>query len=60
MAKLSKDMRSKVAEWNGKGYIVRYGRVRFVVAWKAKDAPETAVLLPDIVLERYVLAHDGV
>ena len=55
MAKLSKDMRSKVAEWNGKGYIVRYGRVRFVVAWKAKDAPkdapETAVLLPDIVLE---------
>lgn len=64
VAKLSKDMRSKVAEWNGKGYIVRYGRVRFVVAWKAKDAPkdapETAVLLPDIVLERYVRAHDGV
>ena len=64
VAKLSKDMRSKVAEWNGKGYIVRYGRVRFVVAWKAKDAPkdapETAVLLPDIVLERYVQAHDGV
>lgn len=64
MAKLSKDMRSKVAEWNGKGYIVRYGMVRFVVAWKAKDAPkdapETAVLLPDIVLERYVQAHDGV
>lgn len=64
VAKLSKDMRSKVAEWNGKGYIVRYGRVRFVVAWKGKDAPkdapETAVLLPDIVLERYVRAHDGV
>lgn len=58
VAKLSKDMRSKVAEWNSKGYFVRYGTVRFVVAWKSKDAPkdapETAVLLPDIVLERYM------
>ena len=64
VAKLSKDMRSKVAVWNSKGYFIRYGRVRFVVAWKGKDAPkdapETAVLLPDIVLERYVRAHDGV
>lgn len=37
-----------------RGYEVKSASVRFVVAWKPKDAPkeeaETAVLLPDLVL----------
>ena len=41
-------------ELNEKGYSVKSASVRFVVAWKAKDAPkeeaETAVLLADLVL----------
>ncbi len=39
-------------KWEAKGYQVKSASVRFVVAWKGKDAAkeeaETAVLLPDI------------
>lgn len=52
VAKLSKNMQSSLLEWQEKGYIVKSAFVRFVVAWKPKDAPkeesETAVLLVDL------------
>lgn len=55
VAKLSQDMQKKeLSEWQERGYEVKSASVRFVVAWKAKDAPkdgpETAVLLADLVL----------
>ena len=52
VAKISSAMREKLAEWESKGYCVQEASVRFIVAWKAKDAPsekaESAVILPDI------------
>ena len=49
-------MMAKLAEWNEKGYNVKGASVRFIVAWKPKDAPkeesETAVLLADLYLVR--------
>lgn len=54
VAKLSQKMQSRLLELNEKGYSVKSASVRFVVAWKAKDAPkeeaETAVLLADLFL----------
>lgn len=54
VARLSQSMQKKLAEWKERGYKVKSASVRFVVAWKPKDAPkeeaETAVLLPDLVL----------
>ena len=54
VAKLSQNMQTTLSEWQEKGYKVKSASVRFVVAWKAKDAPknepETAVLLADLVL----------
>ena len=54
VARLSQNMQKKLAEWQERGYRVKSASVRFVVAWKPKDAtkeePETAVLLPDLVL----------
>lgn len=54
VAKLSTNMQSVLSEWYDKGYDVHSASVRFVVAWKPKDAPreepETAVLLIDLVL----------
>lgn len=54
VAKLSRDMQEKLLDWNKKGYNVKDASVRFVVAWKPKDAAkeekETAVLLIDLVL----------
>jgi ATP-dependent DNA helicase RecQ len=47
-------MQATIASWKEKGYSVRSASVRFVVAWKPKDAPkdesEYAVLLIDVVL----------
>ena len=41
-------------EWKERGYDVKSATVRFIVAWKPKDAPkeeqESAVLLADLVL----------
>lgn len=52
VAKLSFNMQKTLAEWEGRGYCVKAACVRFVVAWKPKDAPkgisETAVLLADL------------
>ncbi len=54
VAKLSARMQQTLADWYKKGYEVSAAMVRFVVAWKPKDAekttPETAVLLADLVL----------
>ena len=56
VARLSTNMQTVISEWNKKGYEVKSASVRFVVAWKPKDAPkeepETAVLLPELVLSR--------
>ena len=58
VAKLSTNMQKTLAEWKEKGYEVKSASVRFIVAWKPKDAPkeepETAVLLADMVLSCHV------
>ena len=47
-------MQKTLVEWESRGYSVRSASVRFIVAWKPKDAPrdeaETAVLLADMIL----------
>ncbi len=54
VAKLSSDMAQRMKGWEAKGYVVAAASVRFVVAWRPKEAPktepETAVLLIDLVL----------
>ena len=54
VAKLSFVMQKKLEDWQQRGYQVLSASVRFVVAWKGKEAPkeekETAVLLPDMVM----------
>lgn len=54
IGKLSQSMQEKLAKWEAKSYKVVSATVRFVVAWKPKDAPknekETAVLLADLTL----------
>ena len=54
VAKLSQKMQATLSEWEERNYRVKSASVRFVVAWKPKDAPkdesETAVLLADLVL----------
>lgn len=56
VARLSAKMAQELARWLEAGYRVKSAAVRFVVAWKPKDAPrheaETAVLLIDMLLER--------
>lgn len=54
VAKLSSKMQNTLSEWEEREYRVKSASVRFVVAWKPKDAPksepETAVLLADLLL----------
>ena len=54
IARLSAKMQKELAGWKEKGYEVKSASVRFIVAWKSKDAPkdepETAVLLADLIL----------
>ncbi len=54
VAKLSAKMQQTLLYWKGKGYEVKSASVRFIVAWKPKDAPkegqEIAVLLADLTL----------
>lgn len=56
VASLSAKMKATLSEWNNKGYEVKSATVRFVVAWRPKDAPkdeeETAVLLADLILNK--------
>ena len=57
VAKLSQNMQTVLFGWKEKGYEVKSASVRFIVAWKPKDAPkdesESAVVLADMVLARY-------
>ena len=52
IAKLSSKMQETLSDWEKRGYKVKSASVRFVVAWKPKNAPkdeaETAVLLADL------------
>lgn len=52
VAKLSKNMAETLAHWAEKGYEVQGAKVRFVVAWRPKDAPkdekDTAIVLADL------------
>lgn len=54
VAKLSQEMKNKLSELENKGYKVKKASVRFIVAWRSKDADkeeaETAVILPDLYL----------
>ena len=56
VAKLSTNMQATLSDWKGKGYQVSSASVRYVLAWKPKDAPkeepETAVLLIDLTLTK--------
>lgn len=53
---LSNSMHLKLAEWSSRGYEVESASVRFIVAWKPKDAPvdeaESAVILADLKLRK--------
>ena len=59
VAMLSAHMQQTLAEWQEKGYEVQSAKVRFIVAWKPKDAPkeekETAVILADISLKKALI-----
>lgn len=56
VAQLSQKMQAELAQWALKGYLVSSATIRFVVAWKPKDAPkdekEYAVLLLDLELKK--------
>lgn len=56
VCQLSQKMQSELMRWIGKGYIVTTTSIRFIVAWKPKDAPkeepETAVILADLILNK--------
>ena len=56
VAMLSVKMQQTLTEWQEKGYEVQNAKVRFIVAWKPKDAPktekETAVILADLWLKK--------
>lgn len=56
VAQLSQSMQADLLQWSEKGYSVSSASIRFVVAWKPKDAPkeekEWAVLLVDLELKR--------
>ena len=56
IAQLSIKMKEKLGKWEMKGYKVTAARIRFIVAWKSKDAPrdekESAIVLADLVMEK--------
>ncbi|MGN0230524.1 MAG: RecQ family ATP-dependent DNA helicase [Muribaculaceae bacterium] len=56
VAKLSAKMQGDLQQWLEKGYVVTDANVRFIVAWRAKDAekgtPSYAIILPNITLSR--------
>lgn len=56
VAQLSQKMQAELAQWASKGYLVSSATIRFIVAWKPKDAPkdekEHAVLLLDLELKK--------
>lgn len=57
VAQLSQKMQADLAAWADKGYAVAAAAIRFIVAWRPKDAPrstpEHAVLLLDLTLRHH-------
>lgn len=56
VAQLSQKMQGELNFWGDKGYSASYATIRFIVAWRPKDAPpeekEHAVLLLDLSLKK--------
>lgn len=56
VAQLSQRMQNELLAWADKGYVVTSSTIRFIVAWRPKDAPkeekEHAVLLLDLCLTK--------
>ena len=56
IAQVSIKIKENLGKWELKGYKVTAARIRFIVAWKSKDAPrdekESAIVLADLVMER--------
>ena len=56
VCQLSHKIQGELSQWTEKGYLVSSASIRFIVAWKPKDAPkeekEHAVLLVDLVLNK--------
>ena len=54
IVQLSIKMNEKIGKWELKGYKVTAAKIRFIVAWKSKDAPkdekESAIVLADLVM----------
>ena len=55
VARLSMKMQGAINEWQSRGYKVTSAIIRFIVAWRPKDAPkaekETAVIIADLTLK---------
>ena len=55
IAQLSIKMNEKIGKWELKGYKVTTAKIRFIVAWKSKEAPkdekESAIVLADLVMK---------
>lgn len=56
IAQISKKMQDELVLWDERGYMVSSATIRFVVAWKPKDASkdekENAVLLLNLELKK--------
>ena len=56
LAQLSQKMQGELQQWTERGYNVVSASIRFIVAWRPKDAPqgekEHAVLLVDLMLKK--------
>jgi len=56
VAQLSQKMQGELRLWTEKGYFVTSAPIRFIVAWRPKNAPqeekEHAVLLVDLMLKK--------
>lgn len=56
VCQLSQKMQNEVNEWREKGYFISDSTIRFIVAWKSKDAPkeeeEHAVILLELELKK--------
>ena len=58
VCQLSQKIMSELSTWNEKNYFVSDVLIRFIVAWRPKDAPkeekEHAILLTDLTLNKYI------
>ncbi len=56
ICQLSHKMQEELCLWYEKGYVISFASIRFIVAWKPKDAPkeekEHAVMLLDLTMSR--------